>query len=257
MKLDIGGDEKFDVPIERLWAALNDPAVLTRCIPGCREMIPNGEDAYRVILDLKVASVGGSFAGAIALTEKVEPNSCRITISGSGTLGEGTGNAIFTLAPEGDGTTLMHYGGEGEVGGLVAGVGQRILKGVAKHLVKRFFNTLKADTGGTDPCGLSFAGMRDMKKIGRVGIKALICFEVVTTLALVVGLLVVIISWKLSSPNVFVSPGTMVRLIGRGGWSGRAWLRPPIMPHAQVRMSCRDAWGSAHDSDACGPTART
>jgi aerobic C4-dicarboxylate transport protein len=35
------------------------------------------------------------------------------------------------------------------------------------------------------------ASMKDMKKVGRVGIKALIYFEVVTTLALVVGLLVV------------------------------------------------------------------
>ena len=35
------------------------------------------------------------------------------------------------------------------------------------------------------------ASMKDMKKVGRVGLKALIYFEVVTTLALVIGLLVV------------------------------------------------------------------
>jgi carbon monoxide dehydrogenase subunit G len=145
MKLDIGGTEKFDAPIERLWVALNDPAVLTRCIPGCSEMIPTGEDQYKVILNLKVAAVGGSFEGAIALTDKVEPNSCRITVSGSGTLGQGSGNAKFSLGSGEGGATLMDYGGEGEVGGLVAGVGQRILKGVAKHLIKRFFTALKSD----------------------------------------------------------------------------------------------------------------
>ena len=145
MKLDIGGEQKFDAPVERLWQALNDPAVLTRCIPGCREMIPEGEDRYRVLLDLKVASVGGSFEGAIALSDKVEPANCRITVSGSGTLGHGTGTAAFSLAPEADGTTLMRYAGEGEIGGLVAGVGQRILKGVSKHLISRFFTTLRAE----------------------------------------------------------------------------------------------------------------
>src|SRR5215510_4786691 len=35
------------------------------------------------------------------------------------------------------------------------------------------------------------AGMQDMKKVGRVGLKALIYFEVMTTLALVIGLVVV------------------------------------------------------------------
>jgi carbon monoxide dehydrogenase subunit G len=145
MKLDIGGEEKLNAPPQRLWDALNDPAVLTRCIPGCREMIPDGEDHYRVLLDLKVASVGGSFEGAITLSEKVEPTSCRITVSGGGTLGQGTGTATFSLQPESDTTTLMTYGGEGEIGGLVAGVGQRILKGVAKHLIKKFFDALKKE----------------------------------------------------------------------------------------------------------------
>src|SRR6187401_3656502 len=35
------------------------------------------------------------------------------------------------------------------------------------------------------------ASMEDMKKVGRVGLKALIYFEIVTTLALIVGLIVV------------------------------------------------------------------
>src|SRR4029450_2698565 len=35
------------------------------------------------------------------------------------------------------------------------------------------------------------ASMEDMKRVGRVGLKALIYFEVVTTLALIVGLVVV------------------------------------------------------------------
>src|SRR3712207_9508907 len=35
------------------------------------------------------------------------------------------------------------------------------------------------------------ASMEDMKKVGRVGIKALVYFEVMTTLALVIGLVVV------------------------------------------------------------------
>jgi uncharacterized protein len=145
MKLDIGGEERFGVAGELLWRALNDPAVLTRCIPGCKAMIPDGDDRYRVALDLKVASIGGSFEGIITLSEKEPPAQCRLTVEGSGTLGHGKGFATFLLAPQPDGVMLMRYAGEGELGGLVVGVGQRMLKGVAKHLVGRFFAALRRE----------------------------------------------------------------------------------------------------------------
>ena len=144
MKLDIGGEETFDSGVDALWRALNDPAVLQKCIPGCKEMIPDGADKFKLILNLKVASVGGSFEGAIALSDKQPPAHCKITVSGSGTLGHGEGAATFSLAPADNGTT-MSYAGEGEIGGLVAGVGQRILKGVAKHLIKQFFTALRRE----------------------------------------------------------------------------------------------------------------
>jgi len=147
MKLDIGGEERFALPAEQLWQALNDPEVLTRCIPGCRQMIAEGDDRYRVVLDLKVASVGGSFEGAISLSDKTPPSRCRITVSGAGTLGQGNGHATFSLVTEPDGVTTMRYAGEGEMGGLVVGVGQRVLKGVAKHLIGRFFTALRREAG--------------------------------------------------------------------------------------------------------------
>ena len=150
MKMDIGGEEKFDVGIEALWRALNDPAVLKKCIPGCKEMIPDGEDHFKLILNLKVASVGGSFEGEISLKDKEPPARCKITVGGSGTLGHGNGEATFALAAQ-DAGTLMTYGGEGEIGGLVAGVGQRILKGVAKHLVKQFFTSLRKEIAAAAP----------------------------------------------------------------------------------------------------------
>lgn len=144
MQLDIGGKEVIAAPQERVWRSLNDPACLTRCIPGCRTMRELAADKYAVQLDLKVASVGGSFAGEIVLSEKAAPQECRIVIFGSGTLGHGSGEAKFHLAPA-DGGTLLAYEGVGEIGGLVAGVGQRVLRGVSKHLIGRFFKALRSE----------------------------------------------------------------------------------------------------------------
>ena len=59
MKLDIGGDEKIQAPVEALWKALNDPVVLTRCIPGCKTMTEIAPDTYKVEMQLRVHAPAG------------------------------------------------------------------------------------------------------------------------------------------------------------------------------------------------------
>ena len=143
MLLEIAGEEMLDAPMDTVWATLNDPDCLTQCIPGCKSMTELGPDDYSVDMQLKVASVGGTFGGKIALSEKQPPSHCRISVSGSGTLGHGNGTAEFVLTAIDATTTRLSYTGQGEIGGLVAGVGQRILKGVAKHLTGKFFTGLR------------------------------------------------------------------------------------------------------------------
>lgn len=144
MKLDIGGSETIPTSVDALWVALNDPAVLTRCIPGCKGMTETSPDSYKVEMQLRVAAVGGTFEGAISLSDKDAPKSCNIQVSGSGSIGHGTGAARFDIEPDGEGAKLL-YKGNGEIGGLVAGVGQRILTSVSKHLIGRFFVALRKE----------------------------------------------------------------------------------------------------------------
>ena len=145
MKLDIGGNETIPTSVEALWVALNDPNVLTRCVPGCKSMTEIGPDNYKVEMQLRVAAVGGSFEGEIQLSDKQEPKSCSIRVSGAGTLGHGNGTARFDIEPDGAGSSRLVYKGTGEIGGLVAGVGQRILASVSKHLIGRFFVALRKE----------------------------------------------------------------------------------------------------------------
>ena len=142
MKMDLKGSEEIAADPKALWDGLNDPAVLTKCIPGCKEMTETGPDEYDVKMQLKVAAVGGSFDGKVKLFDKDEPRVCHISVSGGGTLGTGQGSAMFTLTPTDEGSRL-DYEGSGEIGGLVAGVGQRVLGSVAKHLTKQFFTALR------------------------------------------------------------------------------------------------------------------
>ena len=143
MKLKLSGSEKIDVDPIFLWHSIIDPKILKACIPGCNEMkeVANGE--YHIVLNLKVGAVGGSFDGKVKLSEQNPPKSCKLHLSGGGTLGTGKGFAKIIIDEKYKGISLMSYEGEGEVSGLVAGVGQRVLLGVAKHLVKKFFSSFK------------------------------------------------------------------------------------------------------------------
>ena len=145
MKLELGGEETITTSPDSLWTSVIDPAVLQRAIPGCISMVETKPGHYVMALELKVAAVGGSFEGSVALSDMDPPLACVITVSGSGTLGTGTGSADVTISETDDGNAKIAYQASGEVGGLVAGVGQRILMGVAKHLVRQFFTALKKE----------------------------------------------------------------------------------------------------------------
>src|ERR1700751_1388636 len=116
MKLDIGGTETIPGSADALWVALNDPAVLTRCVPGCKAMIEIAPDTYKVEMQLKVAAVGGTFEGEISLSDKEPPQTCSIKVSGAGTLGHGNGTAHFEIEPDGANSSRLVYKGTGEIG---------------------------------------------------------------------------------------------------------------------------------------------
>ncbi len=145
MKLKLSGTEKIDVSSKFLWNSIIDPKILKECIPGCHEMKEVSDGEYKIVLNLKVGAVGGSFDGKVKLSDQNPPIACKLNLSGGGTLGTGKGYAKIIIDEKAKGTSLMRYEGEGEVAGLVAGVGQRVLLGVAKHLVKKFFSSIKVN----------------------------------------------------------------------------------------------------------------
>jgi len=94
-------------------------------------------------LKLQVANVSGEYLGSVALSDKRAPEHYALAVEGQGSIGFLKGSAVFDLDSRGD-ATLLKYSGSAEVGGVVAGVGQRVLGGVAKFLVGRFFKALEA-----------------------------------------------------------------------------------------------------------------
>ena len=133
----------LNAPRERVWQLLNDPAFLTACIPGCESLTAIGPDQYQAVLSVGIAAVKGKYTGAVTLSDKQPPEHFTLQVEGKGAPGFLKGTGVLELAEEADGTRVR-YQGDVQVGGPIAGVGQRLLDGASKMLVGQFFTAVSA-----------------------------------------------------------------------------------------------------------------
>jgi carbon monoxide dehydrogenase subunit G len=136
--MELASTYTFDAPQQTVWDLLMDTTTIASCVPGCRELRPVGEDRYQADLMVAVAAISGNFAATVAIEDKVPPNSYRLLVEGTGRIGFVKGRAQIELESSGSGT-IVKVAASAEVGGAVARVGQRLLEGVGRMTMDRFF----------------------------------------------------------------------------------------------------------------------
>ena len=146
--MKISGTAALNAPVDQVWAAFNDPAVLARTLPGCQELREVGPDSYRMTITAGVASIKGNYEGEVALIEQNPPGSFVLRASGAGAPGTVGADVRFSLNESATGGTDLGYDADAVVGGVIGGVGQRMLTGVAKKMAGQFFAALDADIAG-------------------------------------------------------------------------------------------------------------
>jgi carbon monoxide dehydrogenase subunit G len=139
MKLE--GSYEVKAPRQKVWSAFLDPEMLRKAIPGCEKLELTGPDEYKATLKIGVAAVKGTFEGKVRLADKKPPESYRLSAEGSGGPGFVRSDTVITLSDI-DGGTRVSYSADVQVGGLIAGVGQRMLGGVSKMMADQFFNRM-------------------------------------------------------------------------------------------------------------------
>jgi carbon monoxide dehydrogenase subunit G len=145
MKLQ--GHYDLPVPRDRVWQALLDPEQLAKAIPGCEKLDAVGPGEYRATLKVGVGAVKGTFDGKVKISDIQPPTRYTMMVEGSGGPGFVRGEAVMELS-EAEGGTRVEYEGDVQIGGLIAGVGQRMLGGVAKMMVDQFFSRMAELLGG-------------------------------------------------------------------------------------------------------------
>ena len=152
--MQITGTSTLTADREAVWAALNDPAVLVRTIPGCRRLEALGDDAYKMTVAAGVGSIKGVYDGEVRLSEQQPPGSFRMRANGAGAPGTIGTDVRVTLTEGPDGGTSVRYEADATVGGAVGGVGQRMLVGVSKRMAGEFFAAVDAVLGGGTTAGV-------------------------------------------------------------------------------------------------------
>lgn len=143
--MELSGEHTFHASRDVVWQTMLDPDVLRECLPGCQRLEQTGPDEYEATLKAGIAAIRGTFTGQVKVTDKVEPESYTMHIAGKGPQGQVTGQAKITLTEQGD-DTIVRYDGSGNVSGMLARVGARLIQPAAKVVADQFFRDLEKKT---------------------------------------------------------------------------------------------------------------
>jgi carbon monoxide dehydrogenase subunit G len=149
MALIIEGEETIAAPIGKVWEALNDPAVLKECIPGCQSLEKKSDTEMAATVVLKIGPIKATFAGEVTLKNLNPPNSYTIAGEGKGGIaGFAKGGADVTLTETGPNETVLKYEAKADVGGKIAQLGSRLISSTSKKLAGEFFSTFGEKVAG-------------------------------------------------------------------------------------------------------------
>ncbi|MGB3415876.1 MAG: carbon monoxide dehydrogenase subunit G [Mesorhizobium sp.] len=149
MALVIEGEERISAPVDKVWAALNDPAVLKEAIPGCEKLEMKSPTEMAATVVLKIGPIKATFQGEVTLKNLNPPNGYTIEGEGKGGIaGFAKGGADVTLAADGDNATILKYAAKADVGGKIAQLGSRLIESTSKKLAGQFFSTFGEKVGG-------------------------------------------------------------------------------------------------------------
>lgn len=147
--MKIAGANTIPFPVAQVWDALLDPRVLVGTIPGCERLEATGENTYDMTVTAGVAAIKGSYAGTCSLSDLKPHESLVMRLQGAGAPGTVDATVDVTFSELEPGVTRVAYEADAVVGGMVGGVGQRMLGSVSRRMAGEFFGNVGTAIGGS------------------------------------------------------------------------------------------------------------
>ena len=139
--MDMKDSRIINAPQAKVWAALNDPAMLKQCIIGCDSLEATADNAFVALMSVKVGPVSAKFKGKLQLENVQPPNSYTLKFEGQGgPAGFANGTANVSLTAESASATRLDYTANAMIGGKLAQVGSRLVDAAARKIADDFFS---------------------------------------------------------------------------------------------------------------------
>jgi carbon monoxide dehydrogenase subunit G len=140
--LELTGEQLIAAPRQRVWESLNDPQILSQCIPGCEQVVRLSETRFEAKVLTRLGPLRARFSGSVEMSDIKPPASCLLLFEGgAGSVGMAHGQSRVTLEDEGGGTRLR-YAAEAAIGGKLGQIGGRLIDASVKKLADDFFSSL-------------------------------------------------------------------------------------------------------------------
>ncbi len=143
--MDMKDSRVINAPQEKVWVALNDPAMLKQCIIGCDSLEATEPGTFVAAMSVKVGPVSAKFKGKLQLEDVLPPNSYKLKFEGQGgPAGFANGTANVSLTAETPSTTRLDYVANAMIGGKLAQIGSRLVDAAARKIADDFFSKFDA-----------------------------------------------------------------------------------------------------------------
>ncbi len=139
--MKISGSYTLDATRDEVWEALNDIDVLARVVPGCERLDQTGDNEFEGTVKIGIQSIKGTYNGRIRLEDIQPPHHYKLVAHGKSANGVVDGSGTVDLEEQGE-KTLLKYGGDAQIGGVLASVGQRLVEGAARQLINQSLKAL-------------------------------------------------------------------------------------------------------------------
>lgn len=142
MAIRLEKDYLLNIPREDIWDAIQDPEVLAEILPNCESLDPVGDDEFIANIEVKIGPIKSKFKSTLSIVDKHRPETYLFNVQGTGTKGHMSGKGSILLSENETGTNL-NFIAVGNVGGIIARVGQRLIEATGKRLMDQGFENFK------------------------------------------------------------------------------------------------------------------
>ena len=139
---------KFEVKASgpEVWEFIIDPTKIGKCLPDLKNLEVQGEDRFVALVRVGVGPIKADFKFKIEVLEKTPINHARLKATGSGSGSSIILDTAIELT-EITGGTQLSYRSDVKVGGIMAGLGQRVIKDTADKTISAVFDCVRNQLG--------------------------------------------------------------------------------------------------------------